>query len=79
MSFAYTDNSWGEVCDRLRISPRDKNLIWKVCIEQEGYTERVLRYIATRCDEKLKRFIGDNRFASIYINEVRKHGFKPQN
>lgn len=78
MSFSYKLGiTFAEVCQNLRINRHDKELIWRVIVEEDGYTERALCYVAAKCSDKLSSFIGDSRFASIYINEVRKIAFKP--
>lgn len=78
MSFSYIlGTKFCDVCKELRINEHDKNVIWRVLIEEEGYTERALCFVASKCENKLTRFIGDSRFASVFINEVRKNAFKP--
>ena len=78
MSFNYNcGRSFREVCGCLRINEKDADMIWNVLINNEGYTETALCYVAAVCENKLIGFIGDSRFASIYINEVHKRAMKP--
>lgn len=67
--------TFGEVKNWLRIRDEDAKLITEV-LYNEGYTERALCYVATIAEDKLLTFIGDSRFASVFINEVRKRAFK---
>lgn len=43
---------------------------------KEGYSPLAICYAASRAREKLLGFVGDSRFQSIMINEVRKHAYK---
>lgn len=42
----------------------------------DGYTVQGICYAASRAEEKLNAFIGDSRFATIFINEVKKYAYK---
>lgn len=45
-------------------------------IEQEGYKESNICYAIWKSQDKLMQFKGDDRFWSIFANEIRKHAFK---
>lgn len=78
MAFHYKlGKSFHDVCRNLSINDRDRELIWRITVEEEGYTELALCFVAAKCSEKLKSFVGDTRFASVFINEVRKNALKP--
>lgn len=43
---------------------------------EDGYTERGICFAASKQEDKLRKFVGDSRFWSIFANEVRKIAFK---
>ena len=78
MAFRYScGRTFNEVKQWLHISDQDADKIWRTCIEQEGYTETALCFVAAKCEDKLSNYIGDNRFATVFINEVHKNAYKP--
>lgn len=78
MAFKYScGKTFEEVKHWLRISEDDANKIWKTCIIKDGYTETALCFIASKYEDKLSKFIGDSRFATVFINEVHKNALKP--
>ena len=67
--------TWKDVCQSMQIPTRDADVIIRTCRE-EGYSEKALCFVADKREAKLLQYLGDDRFPSIYINEVRKHAFK---
>lgn len=68
--------TFDDVMHRFHISEDDSKIIKKTLFN-DGYREQALCYVATVSEDKLAKYIGDSRFASIFINEVRKHAYKP--
>lgn len=66
---------FSEVCKHFEIPDKTRNLIYNTALN-EGYSELALCYIAVISEEKLLKFLGDNRFAGIYLNELRKYAYK---
>ena len=77
MGFNYKEYStFQDVCARYHIGSKDAERIQSVA-KSEGYTEKALCFIASLSEDKLSRFIGDSRFAGIFINELRIRALKP--
>lgn len=77
MSFNYVLGSTPEeVFKNLKVDKETGKFILEKLFE-EGYTARGICFAAAKSEEKLYRFIGDSRFKSVFINEVRKSAFKP--
>ncbi len=77
MAFSYAlGTTPKEVFDNLNVDEKTRISILNV-LYSEGYTATGICYAATVAEEKLYRFIGDNRFKSVFINEVRKNALKP--
>lgn len=68
--------TFDDVIHRFHIGEADSKIIKKVLFN-EGYREQALCYTAAISEDKLIKYIDDSRFASIFINEVRKHAYKP--
>lgn len=69
-------DTFQEVFDRFRTPIAMQETI-KRTLRKDGYTEKGICYAAARAEDKLCSFIGDSRFASVFINEVRKRALKP--
>jgi len=67
--------TFDEVRRWLNIKDEDAEIITKT-LYGEGYSERAICYTAALSEEKLLNYVGDSRFASILINEVRKRAYK---
>lgn len=67
--------TFDDVMHWFHISEDDSKVI-KETLFNEGYREQALCYTAVVAEDKLIKYIGDSRFASIFINEVRKHAYK---
>lgn len=65
-----------EVFANFRIPSRIGDLIISMA-KKEGYTETGVCYAAGKGEDKIRKFIGDNRFVSVFMNEVRKYALKP--
>lgn len=64
-----------EVCEYLHI---DKSIGHRIVYDMrmEGYSEKAVCHIASKCENKLIKFVGDTRFVNIYKNEIRKYAKK---
>ena len=60
-----------ELRDEFRISPQRMERI--VRLLGEGYSVHGICYAAGKSRDKLLRFVDDNRFDNILMNEVRKY------
>jgi len=65
-----------EVFDEFSVTEKDQALIKRVLFK-DGYTEKGICYGASMGKNKILSFLQDSRFASIFINEVRKYALKP--
>lgn len=76
MAFYYAfGTDVNQVFDYLRIKKEKREWIIKQ-LQSEGYTKQSICYAAARAEEKLYRFISDDRMPTILMNEVRKYAFK---
>lgn len=65
-----------KVFDSFNVDEKTREYILRTLFS-EGYTAKGICYAAAMSEEKLYRFIGDSRFESVFINEVRKNALKP--
>ena len=65
-----------ELWDEFRQDPAKAQKFIVAPLLKEGYTVHGICYAAGVAQEKLRRFIGDRRFYSIFQNEVRKFALK---
>lgn len=72
---AYCAKTLPELFNYFHINPKDREYIERV-LTSEGYTPLGICYGATRSEEKLLRFVGDDRLPNIFINEVHKNALK---
>ena len=64
-----------DVFTTFHVKPNDQDTIIRF-LHREGYSYTGACYAASRAEDKLLRFIGDARFASVFINEVKKYAMK---
>lgn len=63
------------VFTNFHVSPQNQESIIKF-LKSENYSNIAACYVASRSEEKLSRFIDDERFVGVFINEVRKYAIK---
>ena len=63
------------VFTNFHVKPQDQKTIIEF-LKRENYSNLAACYVASRSEEKLSRFMGDSRFASVFINEVKKYTIK---
>ena len=68
-------DTFEEVFSRFSV-PKDIELKIRKTLVGEGYSERGICYGAGHSESKLCKYIGDSRFGTIFINEVRKNAFR---
>lgn len=73
----YYGDKYDEICTKLgmRNAAYFQEMIVKP-LEAEGYSEKGICFALNRGLDKVAPFVGDSRFASIAINQVRKVAFK---
>lgn len=64
-----------QVFMNFRVNQKDREKISNFLL-MEGYTIQGICYAASRAEEKLYKFVDDPRFASVFINEVKKYAYK---
>lgn len=67
--------TFDELFSNFKSTNEDRELIIKTLVD-EGYSEKGICYGAGRSEEKIAKYVGDPRFCSIFINEVRKNSLK---